>query len=108
MAAALGRAPALVPYPEWTSWLRTHSWNDWIVNAVLGGLVGTALGLLATVGYAVPGTVVAVAVFVPLVAFDRRFAHWADDVLGRRSGGIPPQVVAFLEETRERVLAESA
>lgn len=44
VAAALGRGPALVPYPEWTSWLRTHSWNDWIINAVLGGLV--VLGLL--------------------------------------------------------------
>jgi len=44
VAAALDRAPALVPYPEWTGWLRTHSWNDWIVNAVLGGLV--VLGLL--------------------------------------------------------------
>jgi hypothetical protein len=44
VAAALGRDPALVFYPEWTSWLRTHSWNDWRVNAVLGGLV--VLGLL--------------------------------------------------------------
>lgn len=44
VAAALGRAPALVPYPDWTSWLRTHSWNDWIVTAVLVGLV--VLGLL--------------------------------------------------------------
>ena len=44
VAAALGRPPALVPYPEWTSWLRTHSWNDWIVNAALCGLV--VLGLL--------------------------------------------------------------
>jgi hypothetical protein len=44
VAAALGRAPALVPFPEWTSWLRTHSWNDWIVNAVLAGLA--VLGLL--------------------------------------------------------------
>ncbi len=43
-AAALGRAPVLVPYPDWTAWLRTHSWNDWIVNAALGGLV--VLGLL--------------------------------------------------------------
>jgi len=43
-AAALGRAPVLVPYPTWTSWLRTHSWNDWLVNAVLAGLV--VLGLL--------------------------------------------------------------
>jgi hypothetical protein len=44
VAAALGRAPALVPYPQWTTWLRAHSWNDWIVDAVLGGLV--VLGLL--------------------------------------------------------------
>lgn len=44
VAAALGRAPATVPWPEWTSWLRAHSWNDWIVIAVLGGLV--VLGLL--------------------------------------------------------------
>jgi len=43
-AAALGHPPALIPYPEWTSWLRTHSWNDWVVNTVLGGLV--VLGLL--------------------------------------------------------------
>ena len=44
VAAALDRAPVLVPYPEWTSWLRAHSWNDAIVNAALGGLV--VLGLL--------------------------------------------------------------
>lgn len=44
VAAALDRPPALVPYPEWTQWLRTHSWNDWAVNAALGGLV--VLGLL--------------------------------------------------------------
>jgi hypothetical protein len=43
-AAALDRAPALVPYPEWTTWLRAHSWNDAIVNVALGGLV--VLGLL--------------------------------------------------------------
>jgi hypothetical protein len=41
--AALGRAP-LLPYSEWTGWLRTHSWNDWRVNVVLGGLF--VLGLL--------------------------------------------------------------
>ncbi|QNN51551.1 DUF6286 domain-containing protein [Nocardioides mesophilus] len=44
VAAALGRAPAVLPYSDWTSWLRTHSWNDWIVNTVLVGLV--ILGLL--------------------------------------------------------------
>jgi len=43
-AAALDRDPALVPHPEWTSWLRAHNWNDWTVNAVLGGLV--VVGLL--------------------------------------------------------------
>jgi hypothetical protein len=44
VAAALGRDPALVPYPKWTLWLRTHSWDDAVVIAVLGGLV--VLGLL--------------------------------------------------------------
>ena len=44
VAAGLGHAPVLVPFPDWTSWLRAHSWNDWIVNAALGGLV--VLGLL--------------------------------------------------------------
>jgi len=46
VAAALGRAAALIPYPEWTSWLRTDSWNDWIVTAVLGALVVFGLLLL--------------------------------------------------------------
>lgn len=46
VTAALGRPPALVPYPEWTDWLRSHSWNDWMVNAVLIGLVVTGLLLL--------------------------------------------------------------
>jgi hypothetical protein len=50
VAAALDRAPALVPYPEWTRWLRTHSWNDWAVNAILCGMIvlGLLLLLLAT------------------------------------------------------------
>jgi len=43
-AAALDRAPVLVPHPEWTSWLRAHDWEEWTVVAVLGGLV--VLGLL--------------------------------------------------------------
>lgn len=41
---------------------------------------------LSTVGYGVPGTVVAVAVLTPLVWFDRRIAGFADDVLGRNIG----------------------
>ena len=44
--------------------------------------VGMVTSRLATVGYAVPGTVVAVAVFVPLVSIDRHLARWADDLLG--------------------------
>ena len=47
---------------------------------------GSASARLATVGYAVPGTVVAVAVYVPLVGFDRGAAHWAEDVLGVDTG----------------------
>ena len=49
VAAALGRAPWLVPYPEWTEWLRSHSWDHWIVNAILIVLmvVGLLLLLLA-------------------------------------------------------------
>lgn len=48
--------------------------------------VGSVASRLATVGYAVPGTVVAVAVFVPLVAFDRQFVRWSDDLLGLDTG----------------------
>jgi iron(III) transport system permease protein len=44
--------------------------------------LGTASARLATLGYAVPGTVVAVAVFAPLIAVDRWFADWTDAVLG--------------------------
>ncbi|HEY8546403.1 MAG TPA: iron ABC transporter permease [Acidimicrobiales bacterium] len=44
--------------------------------------VGAVTSRLATVGYAVPGTVVAVAVFVPLVGLDRRIARWADSLFG--------------------------
>jgi hypothetical protein len=57
VAAALDRAPALVPYPEWATWLRTHSWNDGIVTAVLGGLVLLGLlGLLLAVRRGKPAT----------------------------------------------------
>jgi iron(III) transport system permease protein len=48
--------------------------------------VGSLATRLSTVGYAVPGTVVAVAVFVPLVGFDRRFAHFSEDHLGMHPG----------------------
>jgi iron(III) transport system permease protein len=48
--------------------------------------IGATSARLATVGYAVPGTVVAVAVFVPLVAFDRRFASLAQDTFDIDTG----------------------
>ena len=64
-----------------------------IAATISGWAAGAALGLglrpcpgLATVGYAVPGTVVAVAVYVPLVGFDRGAAHSAQDVLGLDTG----------------------
>jgi ABC-type Fe3+ transport system permease subunit len=46
-AAALDRGPWLVPYPEWTEWMRSRSWNDWVVVTVLVGLVLVGLLLLA-------------------------------------------------------------
>ena len=45
-AAALARGHVLVPYPDWTNWLRTHTWNDSIVQVLLGGLVVVGLLLL--------------------------------------------------------------
>jgi hypothetical protein len=47
VAAAVDRGPWLVPYPEWTEWMRSHSWNDWVVNTILVGLVLVGLLLLA-------------------------------------------------------------
>jgi iron(III) transport system permease protein len=44
--------------------------------------LGRATARVATVGYAIPGTVVAVAVYVPLVWFDRHVIDFADDTLG--------------------------
>ncbi len=44
--------------------------------------VGRGSARLAAVGYAVPGTVVAVAVYVPLVWFDRRLGDAAGGLLG--------------------------
>ena len=43
---------------------------------------GTVASRLATLGYAVPGTVVAVAVYVPLVWLDRRLVGVTDSLLG--------------------------
>jgi len=58
--------------------------------------LGAGAARLATLGYAVPGTVVAVAVYVPLVWFDRRVA----DVAGGRgllfTGTILGLLVAYL------------
>ena len=44
VAASLDRRQVLVSYPDWTDWVRTHSWDEWSVKALLGGLV--VLGLL--------------------------------------------------------------
>lgn len=62
---------------------------------------GQALARLATVGYSVPGTVVAVAVYVPLVWVDRRLIDLADSLLDRHvellfTGTILGLVVAYL------------
>lgn len=56
---------------------------------------------LATVGYAVPGTVVAVAVYVPMVWIDRRLIDLADGLLGASvdlllTGTILGLVVAYV------------
>jgi iron(III) transport system permease protein len=48
--------------------------------------VGGVAARLATIGYAVPGTVVAVAVYAPLVWFDRHAIDAADAVAGRDIG----------------------
>jgi iron(III) transport system permease protein len=45
-----------------------------------------ATARLSTVGYGVPGTVVAVAVLTPLIWFDRRLVDVAADLLGRDIG----------------------
>jgi iron(III) transport system permease protein len=41
---------------------------------------------LTTLGYAIPGTVIAVAVYVPLIWIDRRVVDFADDALHRDVG----------------------
>ena len=48
--------------------------------------LGRVSARLATVGYAVPGSVVAVAVYVPLVWIDRRLVDAADGVFGASIG----------------------
>jgi iron(III) transport system permease protein len=63
--------------------------------------VGWAAGRLATIGYAVPGTVVAVAVYVPLAWIDRRLVDLAEEVLGRHiqllfTGSVLGLVLAYL------------
>jgi len=44
--------------------------------------VGRLSARVATVGYAIPGTVVAVAVYVPMVGFDVRFKRLVEGILG--------------------------
>lgn len=51
-------------------------------NRVRPSRTGATAARLATVGYTVPGTVVAVAVYVPLVALDRRLAGAAERFFG--------------------------
>lgn len=46
VAAAAGRGPWLVSYPDWTTWAGERSWNDWVVNLILAGLVVVGLLLL--------------------------------------------------------------
>lgn len=62
--------------------------------------LGAVAARLATLGYAVPGTVVAVAVYVPLVWFDRRVVDVTESVLGSRdllfTGTILGLLVAYL------------
>lgn len=63
--------------------------------------IGRTATRLSTIGYAVPGTVVAVAVFVPLVSADRHLARWADDLFGLDiglvfTGTILGLIVAYL------------
>ncbi len=63
--------------------------------------VGQVAARLASVGYAVPGTVVAVAVYVPLVWFDRRLVDAADGLFGASvdllfTGTILGLVVAYV------------
>lgn len=62
--------------------------------------LGSVTARLATLGYAVPGTVVAVAVYVPLVWFDRRAIDLTDAVLDRGTllftGTILGLLVAYL------------
>lgn len=62
--------------------------------------LGSLSARLATLGYAVPGTVVAVAVYVPLVWFDRRVVDLTEAVLDRRellfTGTILGLLVAYL------------
>jgi iron(III) transport system permease protein len=64
-------------------------------------MVGWAAGRLSTIGYAVPGTVVAVAVYVPLAWIDRRLVDLAEELLGRHiqllfTGSVLGLVLAYL------------
>jgi iron(III) transport system permease protein len=62
--------------------------------------LGALSARLATLGYAVPGTVVAVAVYVPLVWFDRRVVDLTESLLDRGellfTGTILGLLVAYL------------
>jgi iron(III) transport system permease protein len=51
-----------------------------------GSRTNRAFTRLSTLGYAIPGTVIAVAVYVPLVWIDRRFVSFADSAFDRDIG----------------------
>jgi iron(III) transport system permease protein len=99
--------------------LRDAAWNTavlGVVTAVIAPIIAMILvyGMrlhatrtnraftrLTTLGYAIPGTVIAVAVYVPLVWIDRRLVDLSADVFGRDidllfTGTIIGLVVAYL------------
>jgi iron(III) transport system permease protein len=99
--------------------LRDAAWNTLLLGAVTAAVApAVAMVLvygmrvhgsrtnrfftrLSTLGYAIPGTVIAVAVYVPLVWIDRRFVDIADSVFDRSidlvfTGSIIGLVFAYL------------
>lgn len=59
------------------------------------GLTRTSVAV-AGLGYAVPGSIIAVGILVPLAAFDRTFDQWTRDVFGVGSGLVLTGTIAGL------------